>query len=300
MLQLVKNEVEQYFNLAIEIKINTLHVETQLMQLLFFCPRWGQDHIPWDEFAKKTKQSGYDGVESGLNVEGSDDELMLYELNKYDLQFIGQHWQTITPDFEQHYNEYEKRLRNLAAAKPLFINSQTGKDYYSFEQNKQLIDLASAISTETGIPIIHETHRGKFSFAAHITKDYLQKLPELKITLDISHWCTTAESLLDDQRKAVDLAIARTEHIHARVGFPQGPQITDPRSPEWNEALQFHLSCWDKVVERKRKEGTLSLTITPEFGPYPYMVHFPLTNKPITDQWDINSYMMNMLRKRFE
>lgn len=43
---------------------------------------------------------------------------------------------------------------------------------------------------------------------------------------------------------------------------------------------------WDKVAERKKKEDAV-LTITPEFGPFPYMVPLPLTQEPITDQWYI-------------
>jgi hypothetical protein len=59
------------------------------------------------------------------------------------------------------------RLRSLATAKPLFINSRTGKDYYSFEQNRELIKLAKTVSTETGVAVVHETHRGKLSFAIY-------------------------------------------------------------------------------------------------------------------------------------
>ena len=168
----------------------------------------------------------------------------------------------------------------------------------TFEQNKKLISLAEDVAKETGVAIIHETHRGKFSFAAHITKQYLQNIPGLRITLDISHWCNTAESLLHDQQEAVDLAISRTDHIHARVGFAQGPQIPDPRDPEWNDALQFHLQCWDKVIELKKSNGQ-PVTITPEFGPFPYMMNLPFTKQPVSDQWDINEHMMDLLRERY-
>ncbi|MBD0331785.1 MAG: sugar phosphate isomerase/epimerase [Chitinophagaceae bacterium] len=269
------------------------------MQLLFFCPRWGQNDVPWDEFAKKVKHAGYNGVETSLPLEQNEKQVILYELAKYDLQFIGQHWETVSPDFKQHVTEYKKWLYNLTDAKPLFINSQTGKDYFSFEQNAQLIGLAKMISDETEVQIIHETHRGKFSFAAHITKQYMQQLADLKITFDISHWCVAAESLLHDQQEALELAISRAEHIHARIGFSQGPQVTDPRSPEWSGALQFHLSCWDKVVERKRKKGAATFTITCEFGPFPYMIHLPFNNKPVANQLELNKFMMELLRERW-
>ena len=223
---------------------------------------------------------------------------MLNGLTTYGLLFIGQHWQTVTPDPARHYNEMDTRLRKLAKVRPLFINSQTGKDHFSFEENKKLLLGAEDIANETGISIVHETHRGKFSFAGHVTKHFLEKMPSLRITLDISHWCNTAESLLNDQQEAVALAVSHTDHIHARIGHPQGPQITDPRDPSWKEAVEFHFGCWDKVVAlKKAKQETL--TITPEFGPHPYMARLPFTHQAIADQWDINRYMMNVLRERY-
>jgi hypothetical protein len=155
-------------------------------------------------------------------------------------------------------------------------------------------------SQNTGVKVYHETHRNKFSFAAHITKEYLQEIPGLQITLDASHWVCVAESFLKNQQEAMHLAIERTEHIHARVGYEEGPQVPDPRAPEWQPALNMHLNWWDKVVDRKRLEGADAiLTITPEFGPFPYMVSMPFTQQPITNQWEVNAYMMQLLRERY-
>jgi hypothetical protein len=196
--------------------------------------------------------------------------------------------------------EYALRIRNLASSKPLFINTQTGKDYYSFEQNEQLIAIARDISGETGVKILHETHRGKFSFAAHIAQQYFEKIGDLRITLDISHWFNTAETFLHDQEEAVQMAISRTDHIHSRVGYPEGPQISDPRAPEWKEALYFHLLRWDKVIAIKEKEGAEFMTITSEFGAPPYLPLLPYTQQPIANQWDINVFMMDLLRERYK
>ncbi|MEO5593700.1 MAG: sugar phosphate isomerase/epimerase [Chitinophagaceae bacterium] len=269
------------------------------MKILFFCPRWGQEKLSWDIFLSQVKTAGYDGIESGLPPGEKEKEQMLNGLEKYGLRFIAQHWETVAHDFDRHHDEYEQRLHQLAAVKPQFINSQTGKDYYSFARNEQLIKTAGCIASESAIPIIHETHRGKFSFAAHVMQDYLARLPQLRITLDISHWCAVAETLLHDQKEAVQTAILHTDHIHARVGHTQGPQVMDPRAPEYSEALNFHLACWDKVIEKKRQHGDMFFTITPEFGAPPYLPLFPYTQQPIVNQWDINVFMMELLRKRY-
>ena len=214
------------------------------------------------------------------------------------LSLIGQYWQSFESDLDEHARNYEKYLRHLIAARPIFINCQTGKDFFTFEQNKQLFELADRISAETGVKIIHETHRGKALFAAHIAKDYLTRLPDVRICLDISHWCNVHESLLENQTDAVDLAIARTDHIHSRVGHPEGPQVNDPRAPEWEDTLQAHLAWWDKIVDTHATKGT-QLTVTTEFGPATYMPVMPYTQLPVGNQWEINVFMMNLLKQRY-
>ena len=164
----------------------------------------------------------------------------------------------------------------------------------------ELVKLAHAFTKETGVHVVHETHRGKFTFAAHITEQFLLADPNLRIGSDFSHWCNVAESLLDNQESALNLAISRADHIHARVGFSEGPQIPDPRAAEWTDVLNKHLSWWDRIVDRARKEGREFLCITPEFGPYPYMTILPYSKLPIASQWDINVFMMNLLRNRYQ
>ena len=269
------------------------------MKIKFFCPYWGSALLSYALFFKKVREAGYDGVEMSLPLDKKEKTNILNLLKEYELELVAQHWETSHPDPVLHKVIYRKHLLNLAEANPLFINSQTGKDFFSFEDNAELIEISFLVTKETGIPVIHETHRGKFSFALHVTGQFLEKIPGLELGLDISHWCNVAESLLNDQQDNLDLALGRTRHIHARVGYAEGPQITDPRLPEWEETMNFHLSCWDKVVENFRLLNKEWLTITPEFGPYPYMPHLPFTNMPVANQWEINLYMKDLLKERY-
>jgi sugar phosphate isomerase/epimerase len=171
-------------------------------QLTFFCPYWGSESLPFDVFLANVKKEGYDGVEMGLPLFNNDRDGIVKAIQAQGLQLIAQHWETVDKDFETHFSNYKIRLKNLAAVKPLFINSQTGKDYYTVEQNTILINAAAEISAATGVRIVHETHRGKFSFAAHITETYLDQIPTLQLCLDISHWFCVAETMLHDQRSS--------------------------------------------------------------------------------------------------
>ena len=272
------------------------------MAMKFYAPQWGNT-LPFDLFCQNVKAAGYDGVEMALPFGAEESRTIIDTLQQYDLELIGQYWQSFERDLDEHSRNYEKYLRNLIAADPVFINCQTGKDFFTFEQNNQLFGLAARISAETGVKIIHETHRGKALFAAHIAQDYLTQLPDVRICLDISHWCNVHESLLDDQTEAVRLAISRTDHIHSRVGHPEGPQVNDPRAPEWELTLNAHLAWWDQVVETHRANGTNRtggpVTVTTEFGPATYMPVMPYTQLPIGNQWEINVFMMNLLKERY-
>jgi hypothetical protein len=270
------------------------------MEIKFYVPRWGNRHLNWSDFLKQVKEAGYDGIEAGLPEELAERNEMLTLLETFKLEWIGQHFETNTANFEEYTEQYAKRLNNLAAAKPLFINSQTGKDFFTIAQNSQLIQIASQISKETGVAIVHETHRGKFSFCTTSTETYLDKFPDLRLTADFSHWCCVAESYLQDQQEILRKAISRTDHFHCRVGYPGGPQVNNPEAPEWKEALDFHLEWWDAIVKTHLEKKSELVTITCEFGPFPYMPQLPFTQEPVSLLWDVNLFMKNLLKDRYK
>lgn len=272
----------------------------QEKDILFFAPRWGSEHLPWEAFLDQVRSAGYDGVEWAIAKEVPTAEIeRVWDLAyKRHLFILPQHFDTVTLDFNQHLNQFKAWFNRIEPFRPLKINTQTGRDFFSKARTERLIAFVRNFIHATRIPVSHETHRGKFSFAAHLTQSYLKSNPDLRLTLDLSHWITVAESLLEDQPQIMPLVTERTDHIHARIGHPQGPQVPDPRMDEWQTALNTHLHWWDKIVYRKRalKE---QLTITTEFGPYPYMVNLPQTGKPIADQWEINVHMLNLLKARY-
>ncbi len=270
------------------------------MKIMFFCPYWGQQHLSVESFARQVKDAGYDGVEMPFSLDVSIRDKAAAVLRDYDLALIAQHHETNLSDWPAHRQQYEEYLRNLAATEPFLINAHTGKDYFSFEQNVALIKLAESVAKDTGVRILHETHRGRFSFAAHVTRTYLEAIEDLTVTLDLSHWCNVAESLLEDQTEAVDLALSRCAYFHARVGYAEGPQVTDPRAPEWQGTLAQHLGWWDRILDYAIQRGDSVFPIAPEFGPFPYMQHLPFTQMPLANQWEINGYMKDLLTERYQ
>ena len=250
-----------------------------------------------DEFCAKAKESGYDGIEVWLPRTAQQRDELLSAIQKHELQFafLAAGGRT---DFEKHLESFQQSVRDTVALQPLFVNCHSGKDFFTFEQNRQFIEFTIALSKESGIPIYHETHRGRILFNAPLARQFMEALPDLRLTLDISHWCNVHESYLQDQPESIDLALNRTEHVHARVGHPESPQVSDFRAPEWATALKVHVNWWDQVVQQKITEKK-NLSMTTEFGPPDYMPALPYTQQPLVDLWELNTAMMHFWRERY-
>jgi sugar phosphate isomerase/epimerase len=277
----------------------SLESKNNKFELKIMATNWGFDGS-MEQFCAKAKKEGYDGAEFWWPNEKKAQDELFAALKNQDLEvgFLCGGSQT---NPKEHLDFYQKMVDAAARQhiqRPLYINNHSGRDHFTFEQNLKFIEHTTALTKETGIPILHETHRGRMLFAAHIARQFIERCPDLRVTLDISHWCNVHESLLSDQKETVALALERTDHIHARIGHPEGPQVNDPRAPEWEAAVKQHFEWWDKVVERKREKGE-RMTFLTEFGPADYMPTLPYTRQPLGDQWAINVYMMNLLRKRY-
>jgi sugar phosphate isomerase/epimerase len=253
-----------------------------------------------DSFCAAIKKEGYDGTEMWWPGSKEKRTELLTALKKHNLE-IGFLCGSSERQYPAHLEGF-KRMINAATTefeiKPLYINCHSGRDHFTYEQNKAFIDHTTETTAKTGIPIYHETHRGRMLFAAHVARNFIEKNPSLRLTLDISHWCNVHESLLQDQEETVKLALSRVGHIHSRIGHEEGPQVSDPRAPEWEAAVKAHLSWWDTVVEHKVKSGE-TLTVLTEFGPPNYLPTLPYTGLPVANQWAINVHMMHLLRKRY-
>ena len=268
-------------------------------QLKVLATNWGFEGSI-DAFCEKAKGAGYDGIEVWWPTQPKAQDELFTALKKWGLA-VGFLVGGSDPDPQKHFTQFENMVEPAAKQKtqpPLYINCHSGRDHFRGEANKAFIDFTTQLSQSTGITICHETHRSRILYSAPVAREFIEKIPALRLTLDISHWCCVHESLLTDQEETVNLALSRTEHIHARVGHPEGPQVNDPRAPEWEAAVARHFSWWDKVLARKKQEGK-AMTMLTEFGPPDYMPTLPYTRQPVANQWDINVYMMNLLRKRY-
>lgn len=267
----------------------------QGFQLLIFATNWGYTGS-WEQFCSQIKHDGYDGAEIWLPQENERAEI-LATFKKHGLHYgflIG----SGESNYQNNFQQFSKSLETAVTFNPVYINCHSGKDFFSFDENKSFLELTIKATKETGVPVYHETHRSRILYSAPAARQYMEKLPDLRITFDVSHWCNVHESLLADQADTLAMALERVGHIHARIGHPEGPQVNDPRAPEWKDAVDAHFAWWDKVIKRKKQEGKL-MTFLTEFGPIDYLPALPYTRQPLANQWEINLHMLKTLRARY-
>lgn len=275
------------------------------MKLRYTCTHWGAEQLDASTFIDKIKQYGYDGVEINLPDQGNFLNDFLSELddsfeNNPNFIFIPQ--QIISPENEtinDFIKRMEKNLLRLISYQPTYIHSHTGTDFFSFEDNCRIIEACMNLSSKTCIRILHETHRGRFSFHAATLIPYLEKFPELELVGDFSHFCVVSESLLQNQQEILYKIIPHVSHIHARIGYSQGPQVNDPFAPEWANHISIFDGWWKEIISHKKEKGRSEFVITPEFGPAPYMPAMPFTLQPLGNQWEINLKMKEHLINLF-
>lgn len=270
------------------------------MKLLILCTQWGMQDVPLEVFFSKAINDGYDGIDTWIPEESGERKKFLRLLSEYHLPVVCHQFHAKGTHIKEFCKSFEYYLNLSMECNPILINSHTGRDYFTRDEQLKVIDIAQEFSVKNNIRIAHETHRGRIGFSPYNAMDLFALRPDMKITADFSHWVCVTESYLENSLKTLEEATKRTEHIHARVGHTEGPQVTDPRAKEWHEATQIFLAWWDKIIEHKKNSGQQVFTITPEFGPPPYMVTSPYTGLPIADQFEINNYMKDELRKRYE
>lgn len=269
------------------------------MELKILCPQWGHEHLPVEEFFTKVKEAGYDGIDTWLPESRLDRIKFVSLLEEFGLCMVSHQHQAEGRSIQDFCKSVEHYLNLSLESNPILINSHSGRDYFTIDEQLRVIDTAEEFSEKHNIRVVHETHRGRLGYSPMNSLDLFRKRPNMKITADFSHWVCVTESYLENHSEALEQAIKRTEHIHARVGFPEGPQISDPRNPYWQKDVQFFLTIWKQILSRQVSLGQEVFTVTPEFGPAPYMWIVGNTNSPIVDQWEINCYMKGLLRNEF-
>jgi Xylose isomerase-like TIM barrel len=272
------------------------------MKLTLVRHLWGVDHTHGlDHYLPRWREVGYTAVEGTIRL-STNREAMLGFLKTSGMGFVAQVLgRDLTPEgsVREHLDSLRDQIEECLDHDPLFINAHSGSDAWSHNEAADFYGAVLEMEKSIGVPICHETHRMRYFANPWATRPILELYPELKLTCDFSHWVCVAERLLPDCEDIIRLAAKHCHHLHARVGHEEGPQVSDPRAPEWSAHLAAHERWWDIIWDSQRQRGMETSYLTPEFGPPPYFPTLPHTGVPVADLADICDWMARRETARF-
>ena len=275
------------------------------MKLKLFKPLWGHQGS-LTEAVEQASEAGFDGLEGPVPEASEACERLQDELTGAGLEMIAEvytgGWYVPKPSAtpSAHLDDLRAGIERSLPLSPLFVNTQTGLDAWPLATQIDYFEQVLELEEHYGTNITIETHRSRSTFNPWVTAELAKALPQLKLNLDFSHWCCVAERLvMEDDPKLLDLFAKQCWHLHARVGYDEGPQVPDPRAPEYAEAVEAHVRWWRRVWEAQEARGFDSITMTPEFGTDGYLHLEPYTQRPMADLWEVNQWMAGRLRREF-
>jgi sugar phosphate isomerase/epimerase len=275
------------------------------MKLALYKTLWGHDgNIV--EAAQLARDAGFKGIEGPVPDSAMATEIFSDTLSKFELKWIqeictaGSYVPRRHASIEEHLRELETKLKLGKEIGASFANVIGGCDAWEIDQSVRFFSEAQNIADRLGVICSFETHRGRSFFTPWNTVKILDRLPELKVTCDFSHWAVVCERLMDSEWDSITRVAQQAHHVHGRVGYDQGPQVPHPGAPEYAEALASHQRCWESIWASQLSRAYTQITMTPEFGPDGYLHTLPFTNAPIADLWELNRWMATTERQHFE
>lgn len=275
------------------------------MQLLLLKTLWGHNG-GLGEACSQAVAAGFNGIEAPVPAQDEVLDQFGSLLHGGALQWVqeictaGSYVPRRRATVEEHLQDLERQLRRGIAVGARFANVMGGCDAWEIDDSVRFFSEAQNIADRVGVTCSFETHRGRSFFNPWNTVKILERLPELKITCDFSHWMVVCERLLEDDWEVIARAAQQAHHVHGRVGYDQGAQVPHPAAPEYRKALEFHQRCWEAIWLSQRGRGYTQTTMTPEFGPDGYLHELPFTRAPVADLWEINRWIGATERRHFE
>jgi len=275
------------------------------MKLKLFKTLWGHEGS-LDDAIDQSLAAGFDGIEGPVPEDAAEREALQSRLQAEGQEIIaeictgGSYVPNPHALVAEHLDDLQRGIERSLTINPRFINTMSGLDAWPFPVQVEYFEQLHRFSQEYSVRITVETHRSRSTFNPWITRDLVQAVPGLELNLDFSHWCCISERLvMNDNPELLQFFAHCAAHMHGRIGYDQGPQVPDPRAPEYAEAVEAHLSWWRTVWEGQRAGGMEEITMTPEFGPDGYLHLEPYTQKPVADLWEVNQWMGQRLREEF-
>ncbi|TDF96800.1 sugar phosphate isomerase/epimerase [Paenibacillus piri] len=224
-----------------------------------------------EEKFEKIAEAGFTGIMAHLPT-GQDAGLWRRLLDEYGFS-LGIH------SFPRKPEDMTELLREAKQFGVLYVNSQVMDSFVIGQAAVELLHGLVEEARKAQIPYMIETHRGRVTQDLHRTVDYVKAIPELRLTIDLSHYIVAGELTAAASRELemagelFDVLLQRTSAIHARVSNGEqvqvdiGPNGEHPMVKPFMKWWERGMSCW----LNEAKPGDILPFVT-ELGPPDYAI----------------------------
>lgn len=193
--------------------------------------------------------------------------------------------------FPASARDLREALERASDFNVLYANAQV-KD--AFTTGSEAVELIQSLYEEAArydMPLFVETHRGRITQDLIRTTGYIQAIPQLALTIDLSHYVLAGElSAFDQAQPYFDQLLQRTASIHGRVTNGQQIQIDigknadHPMVPHFKNWWKSGMRSW---LSQARQGDVLPFVceighhyaVTPDFMPS------VLSETEISERW---------------
>ena len=152
------------------------------MRLQLFRHLWGVTGSN-EEVFPKFKELGFHGIESQLPPPATREGFRAL-LDQHGFDYIAQIF-TSGNNVAEHVASFHRQIEEAKPLRPRFINAHSGRDAWDESESALFFGEALAVEADAGLPVAHETHRGRILFNPWIAHRLLARFDTLKLCCDM-------------------------------------------------------------------------------------------------------------------
>lgn len=279
--------------------------DTSQEKLLVEMSWWGMNGLngtaghaaTFQEKVKLIAENGFDGINAFIPAR---DESAHWKelLEQYNLSFSVNAYPSSIADMA-------KFLESAVAFGHVgYINAQVMRPFLIGDQALELLSGIDALSRQAGIPVYIETHRGTITQDLIRTKQFLEALPALMLTIDYSHYVVAGElhTVSPEAEEMLQGLLLNAYSIHTRISNGEQIQI-DPGEAGVHPMLPHFARWWASAMKHWRsgnRHPRDRFPVVIELGPAPYAITVDeggSRQTEISDRWSQSLYLKQLVKE---
>lgn len=246
-----------------------------------------------DEKFARCKAAGFEAVECWINDETEKE--ITETLKRHELRLGMGHRPYKVDDTKA---AVERAVRCGAD----YLFAQPGSAYTPLDDVVTIVTEGRKIANDAGIPFFVETHRNNFTETIPQTRQLIDRVPDIRMTGDLSHFVVVGEFYGWEEEGASDKmmpVLERISHLHGRISDGEAAQVDVGDGS--GQTPQFFVKLWSIAMTHWLKGAGPGdvFPFTSELGPPRYALTLP-NGQEYSDRWEQALVMKRLAEQAFE